>query len=336
MQLWMWINSCSFSFSSPSSPSGFPIPSASPPRLAPRGSPRGASRGAGPGAHRVLRTSLSVRCRADVLRPRHPGAHVACGEAPVTRTESRAFSGNEGETEGGRAFGEEAWQTDGCRAVPEQRTQSSSCTAADEQVGSSGAAGRTRVTIRLEQPVPRGLYADPFELERILRPAGDRAWVAGPLELEQPAPRCEATVAFMERDVPVGTGEGDARMGEGREGGVNAGEDEVAFSVDFSLPLHSRYPQLQRENQTERGWEQQGWEETRRKRKQQQQRKCTTRREGRRGGEGALQWEVPAGCAAHTPLVLWGTSLASAVGALVLVAVAAAAPVHTAGAKASS
>ncbi|CAI5537595.1 unnamed protein product [Closterium sp. Naga37s-1] len=241
----------------------------------------------GRGAHRVLRTSLHVACRADVFRPRHPGgAHVACGEAPVTRMGSRGYNGNEGETEGGRTDGgEKERPTDGCRAVPEL----SSCTAASESVGSGGAAGRTRVTILLEQPVPRGLYADPFELERILRPGGkqresgsgemrsegggvcsdggrgalrrgqpegDRAWVVGPVELEQPAPRCEATVALMERDVPVGEGEeegaggkvrkgeGDVHAGErkGEKGGVREGEDEVTFSVEFSLPLHSRYP----------------------------------------------------------------------------------------------
>ncbi|CAI5936030.1 unnamed protein product [Closterium sp. NIES-65] len=212
----------------------------------------------GRGAHRVLRTSLHVACPADVFRPRHPGgAHVACGEAPVTRTGSRGYNGNEGETEGGRTDGgEKERPTDGCRAVPEL----SSCTAASESVGSGGAAGRTRATIRLEQPVPRGLYADPFELERILRPEGDRAWVVGPVELEQPAPRCEATMALMERDVALGEGErkgegegaggkvrkgeGDVHAGErkGEKGGVREGEDEVTYSVEFSLPLHSRYP----------------------------------------------------------------------------------------------
>ncbi|CAI5537601.1 unnamed protein product [Closterium sp. Naga37s-1] len=440
----------------------------------------------GRGAHRVLRTSLRVTCRADVFRPRHPGgAHVACGEAPVTRTGS-CYNGNEGETEGGRTDGgEDERPTDGCRAVPEL----SSCTAASESVGSGGAEGRTRVTIRLEQPVPRGLYADPFELERILRPgeagrgalvgawdggmgkgeaggvrsegeaggvrseggewapfpdcisppivpippslpfeaAGDRAWVVGPVELEQPAPRCEATVALMERDVRVGgkgdevqlgkgDGEGDGKgEGEGEgEGDMQVGEDEVAFSVDFSLPLHSRYPavlptlspplsllsllrsashslltlaslpwdfqqlkatlssnhsslsalsSLSRaiagscsqshtavhclpmrltwssqtaaaDGETDRlvgaaglGGDSEGSGAALSEGRHDEER-------GEKAEEGALLWEVPAGCAAHTPLVLWGTSLAAAVGALVLVAVAAAAPVHPGATKA--
>ncbi|CAI5502985.1 unnamed protein product [Closterium sp. Naga37s-1] len=60
------------------------------------------------------------------------------------------------------------------------------------------------------------------------------------------------------------------------------------------------------------------------------------RHEERGKGGNSREGEVPAGCAAHTLLVLWGTSLAAAVGALVLVDVAAAAPTHTAGTKASS
>ncbi|CAI5512044.1 unnamed protein product [Closterium sp. Naga37s-1] len=384
----------------------------------------------GRGVHRVLRTSIRVTCRADILRPRHSvDAHVACGETSATRTGSRGLNVNDGETERGRAVrGDEEWHTDGCRAVPEQRADLSSCTTADEHMGSSGAAGRTRVTIRLEQPIPRGLYADPFELERILRPAGDRAWVVGPVELEQPAPRCEATVAVMERDVHVGEGErkgegggagGKVRKGEGAgdeegrgegEGDMRVGEDEVAFSLEFSLPLHSRYPAVQPAlspplSPLSLPWDLKQLQATLQRNHsflsslsslfslstltsltqaltgscsqsyaaihvplpsaclvlpppptspadgetdgsggaarlggdsegdEAEQRHEEVRRETE---EGALVWEVPAGCAAHTPLVLWGTSLAAAVGALVLVAAAAAAPVHTAGAKASS
>ncbi|CAI7769658.1 unnamed protein product [Closterium sp. NIES-54] len=336
-------------------------------------------------------------------------------------------------------------------------------------MGSSGAAGRTRVTIRLEQPIPRGLYADPFELERILRPAGDRAWVVDPVELEQPAPRCEETVAVMGRDVALGEGEqkgegkgegegagGKVRKGEGAgdeegrgegEGDMRVGEDEVAFSLESipficisssetpfcclshpltifdttvhvplpsaclvlppplicsgpsalhpstpsspapalaspsaaaasesptisaaeaspsaacdaistprceCLPMQLAWPSqaAAAEEETDGvrlgaaglGGDSEGDEaaaaaaEGRHEEGGKGENDVGEKGKGERGKEeGALLWEVPAGCAAHMPLVLWGTSLAAAVGALVLVAMAAAAPVHTAGTKA--
>ncbi|CAI7844515.1 unnamed protein product [Closterium sp. NIES-54] len=142
---------------------------------------------------------------------------------------SRGLNVNDGETEGGRAVSE---MRSG-RQMGAERYRSSELT--------SGAAL---------------LLMSTWEA-----PAGDRAWVVDPVELEQPAPRCEETVAVMGRDVALGEGEqkgegkgegegagGKVRKGEGAgdeegrgegEGDMRVGEDEVAFSLEFSLPLHS-------------------------------------------------------------------------------------------------
>ncbi|GBF90927.1 hypothetical protein Rsub_03782 [Raphidocelis subcapitata] len=96
----------------------------------------------------------------------------------------------------------------------------------------AAAAGPAACRLVLLQPLPSGLFADPYQLEDLRRtsPAAPRFELLGPLDLELPAPACQPTLLAVD-------------LGPPQQQHGSAGAAAAAAGWEAEVPLHAKYAQ---------------------------------------------------------------------------------------------